>query len=85
MSSIYNIVRQFTEAGLLRQRILTGGFVVYDTDLRDHQHFIVEGTGEIIDLPDAEVTVAGVPEPPEGFEVAGVELVVRLRARPTGR
>lgn len=81
LSSIYNILHQFTEAGLLRQRTFTGGLTVYDTDLSDHQHYIVEGTNEVLNLPGASVPITGVPEPPDGFEVASVELVVRVRSR----
>lgn len=80
LSSIYNILHQFTEAGLLRQRAFKGGLTVYDTDLSDHQHYVVEDTGEVLDLPGASVPVTGVPEPPEGFEIASVELVVRVRS-----
>ncbi len=81
MSSVYNILRQFTDAGLLRQRTFTGGLTVFDTDVSDHQHCIVEETGEVLNLPGASIPIAGVPAPPEGFEVTGVELIVRLRTR----
>lgn len=79
MSSIYNIVRQFAEKGLLRERVLTGGFTVFDTDVSDHHHFVVEATGEVLNVPWTEVPVADLPSPPDGYEVAAVELVVRLR------
>jgi Fur family transcriptional regulator, iron response regulator len=84
LASVYNIVRQFTEAGLLRQRVFRGGVTIYDTDVSDHQHFLVEGTQEVLNLPGTRVPVDGLPIAPEGFAVAGVELVVRLRPKAQG-
>ena len=80
LSSIYNIVRQFTEAGLLRQRTFKG-LVIYDTDVGDHQHFLVEETQEVINMPGPPMQVGGLPGAPEGYEIAGVELIARLRPK----
>lgn len=54
---------------------------MFDTDVSDHQHCVVQETGEVMNLSGATIPIAGVPEPPEGFEVTGVELIVRLRTR----
>lgn len=81
LASVYNILRQFTEAGLLRQRIFTGGLTVFDTDVSDHQHCVVEETGEVMNLSGTTIPISGVLKPPEGFEITGVELIVRLRSR----
>jgi Fur family transcriptional regulator, iron response regulator len=80
LSSIYNIVRQFTEAGLLRQRTFRG-LTIYDTDVSDHQHFLVEETQEVINMPGAPMQVGGLPGAPAGYEIAGVELVARVRLK----
>ena len=80
LSSIYNIVRQFTEVGLLRQRTFKG-LVIYDTDVSDHQHFLVEETQEVLNMPGASMQVGGLPNAPEGYEIAGVELIARVRSK----
>jgi Fur family iron response transcriptional regulator len=79
LATIYNTLHQFTEAGLLRQLALDGGKAFFDTDPSEHHHFYVEDEGTVIDMPGCAVTVDAMPEPPDGMEVAGVEVVVRLR------
>jgi len=53
---------------------------VYNT--LHHHHFYVEGQNELLDIPGAEVMVDRMPSPPEGFEIARVDVVVRLRRKP---
>ncbi len=38
----------------------------------------------MLDMPDCGITVDSLPQAPEGMEIAGVEVIVRLRRR-TGR
>ena len=35
--------------------------------------------GQVLDMPDCGITVDSLPEAPEGMEIAGVEVIVRLR------
>ena len=35
----------------------------------------------MLDIPDAEVIVGKTPTPPEGYEIARVDVVVRLRRK----
>lgn len=79
LSSVYNIIRQFTDAGILRQRTFPGGTTIYDTDISDHQHMIVEDTGEIIDIGSPSATIGDLPQIPEGYVLDGVELVITVR------
>jgi Fur family iron response transcriptional regulator len=48
---------------------------------RVHHHFFLEDEGELVDMPVSGVSVNDLPEPPAGMEVAGVEVIVRLRRR----
>ena len=36
---------------------------------------------QVLDIPDAEVIVGKTPSPPEGYEIARVDVVVRLRRK----
>jgi Fur family iron response transcriptional regulator len=74
-------VYQFTEAGLLRQLAVDGAKAYFDTNPTEHHHFFIEGEDELFDLPAEGVTVGDLPAPPEGMEVAGVEVIVRLRRK----
>ena len=47
-----------------------------------HHHFFVEGENELVDIPDAEVMRRqDCRPPPEGYEIARVDVVVRLRRK----
>ncbi|MCO5091363.1 Fur family transcriptional regulator Irr [Bosea sp. (in: a-proteobacteria)] len=79
LATIYNTLRQFTEAGLLRELTLDGAKAYFDTADHDHHHFVVDGENRVIDIPAEAIGVASLPVPPEGYEIARVEVVVRLR------
>lgn len=79
LATIYNTLRQFTEAGLLRELTLDGAKAYFDTADHDHHHFVVDGENRVIDIPADEIDVATLPVPPEGYEIARVDVVVRLR------
>ncbi len=86
LATVYNTLHQFTEAGLLRQLALDGSKAYFDTNPSEHHHFYLEEEGAVIDMPDCGITVDSLPEAPEGMEIAGVEVIVRLRrSRPAGR
>ena len=81
LATIYNTLHQFTEVGLLRQVPVDGSKAYFDTNASSHHHFFVEGEDELLDIPGAEVIVGKTPEPPEGYEIARVDVVVRLRRK----
>ena len=81
LATVYNTLHQFTEAGLLRQVAVDGSKTYFDTNTSTHHHFFVEGEDALVDIPGAEVLVDKLPTPPEGYEVARVDVVVRLRRK----
>ncbi len=81
LATVYNTLHQFTEAGLLRQLAVDGAKAYFDTNPTEHHHFFLEEEGEIVDMPTSGLSVADLPEPPPGMEVAGVEVIVRLRRK----
>ena len=83
LATVYNSLHQFTEAGLLRILEVEGSKTYFDTNTSDHHHFFVEGENRIFDIADAPVRVINLPEPPEGMEIANVDIVVRLRPKRT--
>jgi Fur family iron response transcriptional regulator len=78
---VYNTLHQFTEAGLLRQLAVDGSKAYFDTNASDHHHFFIEKDDVLVDFPSEEIAVSALPEPPEGYEVARVDVVVRLRRK----
>jgi Fur family transcriptional regulator, iron response regulator len=81
LATVYNTLHQFKEAGLLRQVAMEGSKTYFDTNTSDHHHFYVEGEDRMIDIPGAALDVAKLPTPPEGMEIAGVDVIVRLRKK----
>jgi Fur family iron response transcriptional regulator len=81
LATIYNTLHQFTEVGLLRQVAVDGSKAYFDTNASSHHHFFVEGEDELLDIPSADVIVGKTPAPPEGYEIARVDVVVRLRRK----
>ena len=79
LATVYNTLHQFTEVGLLREVAVDGSKTYFDTNSSEHHHFYVEGDSNLVDIPGAEVLVDRMPTPPEGYEVARVDVVVRLR------
>ena len=79
LATVYNTLHQFTEAGLLREIAVDGSKTYFDTNVADHHHFLVEESNALMDIPGAMIDVLGLPLPPEGMEIARVDVVVRLK------
>ena len=79
LATVYNTLRSFTEAGLLAEITVDGIRSYFDTDTSDHAHFYWEDDGRLCDAPRDSVRFERLPEPPEGAEIAKVDVVIRLR------
>ena len=84
LATVYNTLHQFTEAGMLRILAVEGAKTYFDTNTSDHHHFYIEGENRIFDIDGGPVTVSNLPEPPQGMEIANVDIVVRLRQKRCG-
>jgi Fur family transcriptional regulator, iron response regulator len=81
LATVYNALHQFTDVGLLRQVAVDGSKTYFDTNSTQHHHFFVEGENALLDIPDTDVIVGKTPIPPEGYEIARIDVVVRLRRK----
>jgi Fur family transcriptional regulator, iron response regulator len=81
LATVYNTLHQFTEVGLLRQVAVDGSKAYFDTNVSAHHHFFVEDDDALLDIPGADVVLGATPTPPEGYEIARVDVVVRLRRK----
>ena len=79
LATVYNILHQFTAAGLLRKVLIAPGRLYFDTNVDEHHHFLCESTGLLQDIPEKEIAVLGIPAPPVGTAISRVEVIVRLR------
>ena len=78
LATVYNTLHQFKRAGLLREIAIDGSKAYFDTNTSNHNHFLIEAEGRLMDIPGASITVHDMPEPPEGFRISHVDVVVRL-------
>jgi Fur family iron response transcriptional regulator len=81
LATVYNTLNQLTEAGLLRQVSVDGTKTYFDTNVTSHHHFYLEGNHELVDIPDQNLMLQQMPAVPEGYEIARVDMVVRLRKK----
>jgi Fur family transcriptional regulator, iron response regulator len=79
LATIYNCLHQFTQVGLLREVAVDGSKAYFDTNVSHHDHFLIEGTNVLIDIPQVTVDTTRLPELPKGTRIDRVEVVVRLR------
>jgi Fur family iron response transcriptional regulator len=81
LATVYNTLHQFTDVGLLRQVAVDGSKTYFDTNTTSHHHFFVEGENALVDIPGAEKIVGKTPDAPPGYEIARVDVIVRLRRK----
>src|ERR1700693_2324437 len=81
LATVYNTLHQFTEVGLLRQVAIDGSKTYFDTNASQHHHFFVEDENAVVDIPGPDVLVGKAPVAPEGYEIARIDVVVRLRRK----
>lgn len=79
LATIYNTLHQFTRAGILREVVVDPGRSYFDTNTGEHHHFYVEASGKLEDIPGDRVSITDIPAPPEGTEIARVDVIVRLK------
>jgi Fur family iron response transcriptional regulator len=81
LATVYNVLNLFAQVGLVRGLAIEGTKTVYDTNTSDHGHFFFEVTGEIEDIGVQGPKLVGEVEPPNGYEIVRVDVVVRLRRK----
>jgi Fur family iron response transcriptional regulator len=79
LATVYNTLRAFCAAGLMKEVTVDGNRSYFDTRTDDHPHYYWEETGKLTDAAPEEMAFAKLPAPPEGTEIAKVDVVIRLR------
>jgi Fur family transcriptional regulator, iron response regulator len=80
-ATVYNTLKLFVEQGLVRQIHCDGDRCVYDSRIAPHHHFQNLDTGEMIDISPDDLAFERLPPLPQGTEIAGVDVVIRLRRK----
>jgi Fur family iron response transcriptional regulator len=81
-ATVYNTLGLFAEKGLLREVIVDPTKVFYDTNTGHHHHFYNLDTNTLIDIGADHIALGSLPHSPEGTVPVGVDVVIRVRAKP---
>jgi len=81
LATVYNTLRAFCDAGLMREITVDGAKSYFDTNMTDHAHFYWEDTFELVDAPADQLKISLLPDVPAGAEIAKVDVVIRLRRK----
>ena len=79
LATVYNTLRAFCAAGLMNEVVVDGARSYFDTRMDDHAHFYWEDSHQLTDVPSGEIRITGLPDAPEGTQIARVDVVVRLK------
>jgi len=78
-ATVYNTLNLFVQQGLVREVLVDRERTFYDTNTAPHHHLFCEDDGELTDIAGDAFEVRGSPQLPDGFEVVGTEVIVRVR------
>jgi Fur family iron response transcriptional regulator len=78
-ATVYNTLGLFTRKGLIREVIINSTKVFYDSTTHPHYHIYNVDTGMLMDLDANQINIEGLPTPPAGTRIDGVDVVIRVR------
>ena len=78
-ATIYNTLGLFVDKGLVREVVVDRAKVFYDSNVSDHYHVYDLDDGTLSDIARETIVVSGLPRPPAGRVVDGIDVIVRLR------
>lgn len=81
LATVYNTLRAFCDAGLMREITVDGSKSYFDTDTSNHPHFYWQDDAALTDAPADQLEISRLPQAPEGAEIAKVDVVIRLRRK----
>lgn len=81
LATVYNTLKAFCDAGLMREITVDGTKSYFDTNMTDHPHFYWEGSATLTDASAEKLEIKNLPDAPEGAEIASVDVVIRLRRK----
>ena len=80
LATVYNTLHQFTKTGLLRELVVEPGRAYFDTNTTQHSHFFYEKSGRLLDIPAKAIEISQLPPTPDGAEITGIDVTVRIDA-----
>ncbi|MCF6210560.1 MAG: transcriptional repressor [Gammaproteobacteria bacterium] len=78
-ATVYNTLGLFTRKGLIREVVVDPSKIFYDSNTRPHHHYFNLSTGMLSDIDGKQMTLSQLPKAPDGTELEGIDIIVRLR------
>jgi Fur family iron response transcriptional regulator len=78
-ATVYNTLGLFASNGLLKEVVVDPTKRFYDTNLHPHHHLFHTERGQLEDIDANDIKVDGLPAIPQGMEVEGVDVIIRVR------
>lgn len=86
LATVYNILNDFAEAGVLRRLLFLRNQVIYDTNTSPHHHIINSDSGTIIDTDIIDYVLKDQHLPiGTGQEIVSVEITITVCAKNSRR
>lgn len=82
-ATVYNTLGLFADRGIIRQVIVDPTKVFYDSNATPHYHFYNVDEGTLIDFDASDLPISNTPLPPAGTIAESIEVIVRIRNKPT--
>ena len=79
LATVYNTLRQFSDAGLLREIAVYGSHIWYDTNIGPHYHFYDEDRAQLLDIPEEMLSLVKMPDAPQGMTILSADVIVRVK------
>ena len=79
--TVYYTLNQSTDVGLLRRVIVHKSYSLFDTNTEYHHHFYDKRTNELVDIPNNDIILKKLPNPPDGHEIKAVDVVIHIRKK----
>ena len=77
-ATVYNTLRLLADNGLIRQVIADPSRVFYDPNTSPHHHIYDVDNHTLIDVDASEFQMQTLPMLPEGTQLEGVDIIVRI-------
>jgi Fur family iron response transcriptional regulator len=81
VGTVYNTLNQFTSAGLLRRVLVHNDYSLFDTNTDHHHHFYEASSDQLVDIPNDDVSLAKLPQAPDGHEIKAVDVVIHIQSK----
>lgn len=80
-ATVYNSMGLFAKKGLVREVLIDRERVFYDSNSDSHHHIYNMDTGELMDIEDSGIEIAGLPVSIDGARVVDTDVIVKVSSK----